>query len=188
MESKIILDLCGGSGAWSKPYLDAGYDVRLVTQPDNDVRSYQPPENVYGILAAPPCTMFSLARTRAKTPRDLRQGMETVEACLKIIWAVRCRQFLKFWALENPRGFLRQLIGRPSYTFKPCEFGDNTSKVTDLWGYFNEPKKLKKPAIVSKGCHRASMYFDNPGMGINRADARAITPVCFAKAFFEANK
>ena len=25
---KIILDLCGGTGAWSKPYKDAGYDVR----------------------------------------------------------------------------------------------------------------------------------------------------------------
>jgi len=25
--SKIILDLCGGTGAWSKPYADAGYNV-----------------------------------------------------------------------------------------------------------------------------------------------------------------
>jgi len=24
---KIILDLCGDTGAWSKPYADAGYDV-----------------------------------------------------------------------------------------------------------------------------------------------------------------
>ncbi len=27
---KIILDLCGGTGAWSKPYREAGYDVRLM--------------------------------------------------------------------------------------------------------------------------------------------------------------
>ena len=27
-EKKIILDLCGGTGSWSKPYKDAGYDVR----------------------------------------------------------------------------------------------------------------------------------------------------------------
>jgi ubiquinone/menaquinone biosynthesis C-methylase UbiE len=27
---KVILDLCGGSGAWSKPYKDAGYDVRVL--------------------------------------------------------------------------------------------------------------------------------------------------------------
>lgn len=30
---KIILDLCGGTGSWSKPYKDAGYDVRLITLP-----------------------------------------------------------------------------------------------------------------------------------------------------------
>lgn len=30
---KIILDLCGGTGSWSKPYRDAGYDVRLITLP-----------------------------------------------------------------------------------------------------------------------------------------------------------
>ena len=27
-EDKIILDLCGGTGSWSKPYKENGYDVR----------------------------------------------------------------------------------------------------------------------------------------------------------------
>lgn len=26
----IILDLCGGTGSWSKPYAEAGYDVRII--------------------------------------------------------------------------------------------------------------------------------------------------------------
>ena len=56
---KIIFDLCGGTGAWSRPYAEAGYDVRVITLPDYDVRTYKPPENVYGILAAPPCTHLS---------------------------------------------------------------------------------------------------------------------------------
>lgn len=30
---KLILDLCGGTGAWSKPYKDAGYDVKVITLP-----------------------------------------------------------------------------------------------------------------------------------------------------------
>ena len=34
---KIILDLCGGTGSWSKPYKDAGYDVRVITLPEHDV-------------------------------------------------------------------------------------------------------------------------------------------------------
>ena len=37
IEKKIILDLCGGTGAWSKPYKDAGYDVVLITLPRYDV-------------------------------------------------------------------------------------------------------------------------------------------------------
>ena len=70
-KNKIILDLCGGTGGWSKPYSENGYDVRIVTLPENDVRDYVAPKNVYGILAAPPCTMFSLARTRAKRERSI---------------------------------------------------------------------------------------------------------------------
>lgn len=70
---KVILDLCGGTGSWSKPYKEAGYDVRIITLPEYDVFEYEPPDNVYGILAAPTCTHFSFARTNAKTPRDLKK-------------------------------------------------------------------------------------------------------------------
>lgn len=40
---KIILDLCGGTGSWSKPYKEAGYDVKLITLPEHDVLTYEPP-------------------------------------------------------------------------------------------------------------------------------------------------
>jgi len=40
---KIILDLCGGTGSWSKPYLEGGYDVRVITLPQYDIFSYEPP-------------------------------------------------------------------------------------------------------------------------------------------------
>lgn len=73
-KDKIILDLCGGTGAWSKPYKDAGYDVRVITLPQNDVATYHPPKNVYGILAAPPCTMFSMARTVANARSITHSG------------------------------------------------------------------------------------------------------------------
>ena len=42
MTEKIILDLCGGSGSWSRAYQAAGYDVRLITLPDYDVLDYEP--------------------------------------------------------------------------------------------------------------------------------------------------
>lgn len=148
--SKVILDLCGGTGAWSRPYQEAGYDVRVITLPDWDVTRYYPDFEVYGILAAPPCTMFSDARTHAKEPRDLKKGMELVNACIRIIQHYQYQTTsdqqklspLKFWALENPWwGRLKWFLGHPAYTFDPWEFGDQYKKHTALWGYFKFPVK-----------------------------------------------
>lgn len=186
------MDLCGGTGSWSKPYRDAGYDVRLVTIPDNDVRTYIPPENVYGILAAPPCTMFSLARTRAKKPRDFYAGMEVVEACLKIIWDCRKKNKLAFWALENPMGYLRQFLGKPPFTFDPCDFGEPYTKKTDLWGYYKIPTKKPYKMTVEEKAKCATNSRKLPSIsditGSKQSARRAITPAGFAKAFFRANK
>jgi hypothetical protein len=60
---KIILDLCGGTGSWSRYYKAAGYDVRVITLPEYDVLTYVPPDNVYGILAAPPPAPSSQSST-----------------------------------------------------------------------------------------------------------------------------
>lgn len=197
--SKIILDLCGGTGSWSKPYRDAGYDVRIVTYPELDVRTYKPPKGVYGILAAPPCTMFSMARTRAKTPRDLRGAMEIVQACLRIIWECQYSgQRLEFWAMENPKARLRWFMGKPAMTFQPFEFGDPHSKQTDIWGNFNT--KLERNPVELDARQRKhtnlntrelppipSDYVRDPDMS-TRAIARSITPQGFAQAFFKANR
>ena len=178
---KIILDLCGGTGAWGKPYKDAGYDVRLITLPDHDVQTYKPPKDIYGILAAPPCTMFSLARTNAPTPRDFKGAMEIVSACLNIIW--KCHP--KFWALENPRGYLPQFLGKPAYRFEGWWFGDAQIKSTYLWGYFNDPKttQVKVTFDIRKKAKEASRKFTN-----KTKKQRAITPSGFAEAFFLANQ
>ena len=194
---KVILDLCGGTSAWSRPYKEAGYKVILVTLPESDVRYYRPPENVYGILAAPPCTMFSYARTNAKTPRDLKSGMECVRACLNIIWSfMEIRQNtakkiipLQFWALENPyHGFLKKFLSKPAFTFDPWEFGDGYQKRTALWGHFNEPIKRPIPTLGVKFDYLKSKDIHPEKFGVfDRQTRRSITPQGFAKAFFEAN-
>ena len=189
---KIILDLCGGTGAWSKPYKDNGYDVRVITLPDNDVFTYIPPNNVYGILAAPVCTMFSLARTRAKTPRDLREGMRMVIACLNIIWECRYNNKLAFWSLENPMGYLRQFLGKPVLTFNPCDYGDPYTKKTDLWGYFTIPKQssinLNKEQEDLCKINNRKLPSISDFTGSKQKARRAVTPQGFAKAFYKANK
>jgi hypothetical protein len=217
---KIILDLCGGTGAWSRPYKEAGYDVRLVTLPEYDVtdvvfassymvfnkQNYAVNDmgikysDVYGILAAPPCTEFSLAKNGSPTPRDLRAGMEIVEACIKIIWQCQSKTKLKFWALENPLGLLRRFLGRPKFTFRQWEFGDPGVKPTDIWGFFNEPKRTvkEKPEGITKRYKSGkvnTLAWAAPkppdwvdASNLTRADLRAITPPEFAKAFFKANR
>ena len=209
MNDKVILDLCGGTGGWSKPYKEAGYEVINVTLPEYDVRTYVPPDSVYGILAAPPCTMFSLARTKANRLRDLKEGMECVRACLNIIWS--CMEIkqdtkkktlpFKFWALENPNGMLKYFLGKPAFEFSPYEFGDGYKKRTHLWGWFNEPKKRPgditcekaykslNPKTMKKFDRLASREIAPELFGkLTRQERRAITPANFAKAFFEANQ
>lgn len=201
-ENKIILDLCGGTGSWSKPYKDAGYTVYNITLPDYDVRNWRNiPEvmgasgDIYGILAAPPCTMFSLARTRAIKPRDFNEGMEIVIACLNIIWETRKRGKLQFWALENPMGYLRQFLGKPPFHFDPWEFGDPWTKGTDIWGYYNFPKKKftdidqvmtdEQKQKCSSNSRKLPSITDITGS--KQQARRAMTPQGFALAFYKAN-
>jgi len=209
--SKIILDLCGGTGAWSEKYKEVGYLVINITLPFYDVSKTEIKDeviifqggnrgslavwinDVYGILAAPICTMFSIARTTAKTPRDFREGMRLVIACLNIIWECRYDHKLAFWCLENPKGYLRQFLGKPVFTFDPCDFGDPYTKRTDLWGYFKIPKKNNKvkPEFVyfNSGKRMSKMMYEASLHSKRRSKIfKSITPPGFARAFYEANK
>lgn len=157
-----------------------------------------PPRGVYGIIANPPCTMFSIARgMRAKKPRDLREGMELVEACLKIIWdclydlpAGSLTPSLKFWAIENPgTGLLRYFLGKPAFTYQPYEYGHAYTKKTSLWGHFNAPIRPLMISLPPKGRSIKDRF--NPMMirdRRERTDQRSICPPGFAQAFFEANQ
>ncbi len=203
---KLILDLCGGTGAWSKPYRDNGYDVNNITLPHYDIRQYYiegknvcffrpngsilalPIKNIYGILAAPPCTEFSLAKTTAKAPRDLKGGMEIVIACLNIIWECRYKHKLKFWSLENPRCILRQFLGIPIFTFYHWEFGNFGLKPTDIWGYFNIPVKFCTIKPNNMTIKYPCGSYNTKGWGKLSPEKKAITPQGFANAFFESNK
>lgn len=186
----IILDLCGGTGAWSQPYADAGYDVRNITLPEYDVRLYQPPDNVYGILAAPPCTEFSFAKHfhgKGNYKHDFKAGLAIVDACLRIIW--RCGDSLMWWALENPKGYLQRWIGKPRLIFNPYEYGSNYQKKTCLWGDFKIPIKNQNKIPCVKFSRLKSKDIAPEYYGkLTRRERRAITPLGFARAFFEANR
>lgn len=196
------------------------YDVRVVTLPQYDLFEIElNDENgmivlknnlteeienikaceVYGILAAPTCTMFSFARTTGKTPRDLKGGMDLVRKCLEIIWFTRWQEnsSLKFWALENPQGYLRQFLGKPPLTFNPCDYGDTYTKKTDLWGFYNMPKQCKREmtqeekercAINKRILPELPESYIMPDGWNKMAARRSMTSKRFAEAFYKANK
>lgn len=188
---KIILHLCAKEGSDSKPYRDAGYDVRIIGE-EIGVENYNPPVNVYGIIANPPCTMFSIARSNPKEPRDLRKGMKVVKECLRIIWECQYSFVgnsngtspLKFWAIENPAsGFLRWFLGNPAFQYNQIEYGSPWSKKTALWGFFNDPVR---PLLYNPVPTGYSLQHKREGT-LSRDQVRARCPIGFAEAFYEAN-
>ena len=183
-EDRIILDLCGGTGSWSGPYKDAGYDVQVVTFPE-DVRLFEYIPNIYGILAAPPCDHFSVSgaqywKQKDKDGRTL-EAISIMDACMRIISVSNP----KFWALENPVGRMKNYLGKPIMYFDPCDYGDPYTKKTGLWGKFNTPKQ--RPVKPKRVCTQGSWLMKLGGKSKKTKELRSVTPPGFARAFFEAN-
>lgn len=173
-----ILDLCGGTGSWSKPYRDAGYDVEIVDPvvDGRDARLLQRLRGCFrGILAAPVCTVFSYARNRyPPTDAEILHALSLVDACHRIVRV----QGPAWWALENPRNKLRRYLGPARLEFYQWEYGDAGHKPTCIWGDFTVPRKQPKPR--KKPSTFRTQYE-------NASPEDAVTPAGFAVAFFQAN-
>jgi hypothetical protein len=181
---KCVLSLCDASGVWSAPYLRAGYEVVRVDLADtgHDVRLLKPPPfKVHGILAAPPCTVFSRAGQWVhRSDEEWIEALGIVSSCLRLVFA--CEP--AFWALENPaRGRLSEFLGRPRLEFEPCDFGDPWTKRTALWGKFEIPMPL------FTGVHSASPSLGDITTRLSGSNksGRSRTPAGFAEAFYRAN-
>ncbi len=188
--NSTILDLCGGTGAWSQPYREADYKV-IVVDPygetrdtvNIDVRDFQTlNSSIQGVLAAPPCTEFSASGARwwkGKDPKLLSEAIAVVRACLEIVR----RANPVWWCLENPVGRIYKCVpelGKPIMRFDPCDFGDPYTKRTCLYGRFSFPEK--SPVYPVEG---SKIHLMSPSP--TRTRDRSITPSGFAKAFFRAN-
>lgn len=184
----MILDLCAGTGSWSKPYKDNGYEViEIDIKNFKDVRLLEKKNiKVTGILAAPPCTHLSGSGARwwkKKGEVALLEALAIVDACLRAVIIYDP----SFWCLENPVGRLSRFLGKPKMYFHPYEYAgwaDNPgleayTKKTCLWGKFEIPEK--KP--VEPTHQKIWRMPPSP----DRSEKRSITPSGFARAFFKAN-
>lgn len=207
---KTILQLCADTGSDTRPYRVAGYNVILVGK-DMGVenygigRVYEPPSEVYGIIANPVCTEFSTARSDGKA-RNPEKGMELVRQCQRII--AECNP--TFWVIENPAtGRLKDYLGDPVMTYEPWHFGSPWTKRTALWGKFNQPERIyhkwedvpKIPELyVRPGRGKPSLAFMHKSarqfipefweLAFPESDMefRSLCSQKFAQAFYEVNK
>ena len=139
-----IWDLCSGTGSVSRVWREAGHETLTVDYNPKcgadictDLMTWdytdfalEPPDFIW---CSPDCTQYSIARTRAKTPRDLINSDRLVQSCLDIIQYWRPR----YWVIENPQTSL--LKTRPvvqGLEFKDvtyCSYGAPYKKKTRLW-------------------------------------------------------
>jgi hypothetical protein len=184
---KNILSLFDYSGAWSSPYRESGYNVvQIDIKLGNDILNYDYSLNeVYGILAAPPCTDFSLSGSRYFKRKD-EDG--TTEKSVKLVKkTIEIIQFYnpKFWVVENPMSRIHKLVpelGKIKYKFHPYHHGDPWQKMTWLWGEFNVPERHEVENTEGRVIWKVG------GKSEQTKEFRSMTPMGFAKDFFEANQ
>lgn len=210
---KIIIDLCGGTGAWSQPYRDAGYQTIVVDPlaPDlphgqafrgtveqfivdfeDDARRYGDKGlsgAVRGVLAAPPCDHFSGSGAQYWPAKDAdgrtTAAIKLVVQCLYVVAAVKPT----WWALENPIGRMRSLVpsvGPLRLQFNPCDYGDPYTKKTQLFGSFNAALPINRVDPVRSNS-QGSWLQSLGGKSAKTKRLRSATPQGFARAFFSAN-
>ena len=139
------LELFSGTGSIGRAFAALGWEVVSVDLDPKagathtaDILSWDytqyPPGYFAFIWGSPPCTQYSVARTAAKTPRNLELADSIVERTLQII-----SYFDSVWAVENP--FTGMMKGRPCMAemspyvrvISYCSYGMEYRKWTAIW-------------------------------------------------------
>ena len=131
-KQKAILSLFDLTGNWSRPYREKGYEVvQIDLQSGTDIMTwdYRAYPRIYftGVLAAVPCTDFSLSGARWFKEKDgngqTYESMALVYKTLAIIqWFL---PGLKWWAIENPMSRIHKLcpeLEQVRLSFDPYQF------------------------------------------------------------------
>ncbi len=198
----LLISLYDRTGNWSRPYREAGWTVMQIDIQNGwnvynwdfrntDVRGY---EKII-VLAAAPCTDYAVSGAKHFEEKD-RDG-RTAESQNLIKHTKDIIDFFNphAWSLENPKTRIHKLnpwIGqRPKYVFNPCDFAgyspnpddDRYNKETWLFGKFNDPVKKRLEPFTKE----SPIWRDHGGKSLETKNARSITPLGFAYAFYEQN-
>ncbi|KAE8277750.1 hypothetical protein D5F01_LYC24144 [Larimichthys crocea] len=111
---KTLLSLFDGTGSICGPFLRAGWNVRRLDIDGLrgadivvDIRNWDPAVHWSGpapdvIFAGPPCENYSSARTRAKSPRDLKLADSLVRKTIDVIEYFHTMNPTMQFFVENP--------------------------------------------------------------------------------------
>jgi len=172
------LDLFCGLGGFSQSFADSErwqvttVDIEDRFDPDiqADVFELRPSDfdtEFDVVLASPPCTQFSLAASRyerfvdgePQTP-NARDAVGLVYHTLGLIKGLTPR----YWVLENPQGYLRQVLGDPTGRVTYCQYGTDWMKPTDLWGA-HPPGLSYRSCAYGDDCHADNTDQAHGGLG-----------------------
>ncbi len=139
-----LLELFSGTGSIGRAFAEQGWEV---TSLDIDPKSgadivadfmtwdfsIYPEMHFDAIWASPVCTHYSIARTTAKTPRDLEGSDRMVQRVLDCIGLLKPQ----IWAFENPgSGLLKDRAVVQQLPYKDvsyCAYGYPYRKWTRIW-------------------------------------------------------
>jgi hypothetical protein len=191
-----IISLFDYSGNWSRPYRENNYNVIQVDLKlgiDIMTWDYTYLKDIYGILAAIPCTDFSLSGARWFKEKDTNgQTEKSIGLVKKTLEIIKYFDPI-FWSIENPMTRIHKLVpevGEVQFKFHPFEFAgydpvpreSQYRKMTWLFGKFNFPVKKSLPDIDG-----TKHWLKLGGKSERTKELRSTTPLGFAYAFYEAN-
>jgi len=160
-----VLDLFSGLGGFSQAFKDRGHKTVTVDWLEKfnptiviDIRNLQIQDlKRFGkfdvILASPPCETFSLMSINKhwknrKPSKEAKEQIRLVAHTINLILSL----YPRFWFLENPRGMMVNVLGKPQATITQCQYGRRFMKPTYFWGVF--PKGFKpKRCYRGQDCH-----------------------------------
>lgn len=203
----LLISLYDRTGNWSRPYREAGWNVKQIDiQWGNDIFKWNYKNTLGGlhcldydkiiILAAQPCTDYAVSGAKHFAKKDI--DGRTAESERMVAKTKEIIDYFKpyAWALENPKTRIHKLnewIGqRPKYVFNPCDFAgynpdnpedDRYNKETWLFGKFNDPVKKRLEPLGKE----YPGFKNFGGKSLETKNARSITPLGFAYGFYEAN-
>lgn len=159
-KSMLVIDECSGLGGFSEAFLVRGHEVTRI---DNNPKFKDVPNTIIAdirhlplernltpdiLLMSPPCNFFSQASKYLHWDKNIPKNWNVVESLRIVFWCLDTVDYLnpKYWILENPRGKLRFILGKPEVETYFGSWGSMLYKPTDLWGKIPPGIVWRKPA------------------------------------------